>query len=363
MANRSRVRLIVTPGDPDGIGPEIVSKTLHQTRLPPQCEVLCIGASKPFESQGARLHLVSEKELSNLLKQDLPEAVKGDLIWFYSAPTSVKKKNLFLQGFQAGWSIQQAVQLIQKGLADGLVTGPIHKERFQKGGFRFEGHTEFLAKLSGVRDVTMMLANSYLRISLVTIHLPLKAVSRHLTRKNLRKTILQTAEGLKTLWQFSKPRIAVCALNPHGGENGIFGDEEKKILIPEIQFLKRKHARLFDLEGPFPADTLFTQFRPPKTSPPSYVRLPYDAVICLYHDQGLIPVKLLDFPQTVNITLGLPFIRTSVDHGVAFDIVGQNKADPSSFQSALWLAYEFAQKRKTTQSLPISEKRAESLWL
>lgn len=188
----------------------------------------------------------------------------------------------------------------------------------------------------------MMLANEQLRVSLVTTHCALKDVPRKLTRAKLKRAILQTAHGLRTLWKISCPRIAVAALNPHAGEGGIFGKEEIRILTPEIQALQ-KFARAtgaFELEGPLPADTLFAKHAQAIARSPKGRGL-YDAVVCMYHDQGLIPVKLVDFPHTINLTLGLPIIRTSVDHGVAFDIAGKGVADPSSFQSALALAIRF----------------------
>jgi 4-hydroxythreonine-4-phosphate dehydrogenase len=181
----------------------------------------------------------------------------------------------------------------------------------------------------------MMLANEQLRVSLVTGHLPLGKVSKAVTRALIRKTTLQTAQSLQRLWGIRKPRIAVLGLNPHAGEGGLLGSEEKRI-DAEIRALRKN--RSFTVDGPFSADTFFA------LNQRAFKKERYDAVVCMYHDQALIPVKLLDFGKTVNITLGLPIIRTSVDHGTGFDIVGTGKADPSSLLEAIRLADQLAHK-------------------
>jgi 4-hydroxythreonine-4-phosphate dehydrogenase len=241
-----------------------------------------------------------------------------------------------LAGFQAGWSIQTATDLAQKKLVSALVTGPIHKERMTAGGFSFPGHTEFLAKLCSKRGaparVTMMLANDLLRVSLVTTHLAVGRAPKKITAQAIRLATLNTYQSLRDWWGIRKPKIAIAALNPHAGEGGLFGHEEKTIIAPAVRTLARSLRGKAELIGPLPADTLFAKH----ILAPQSRR--YDAVICMYHDQGLIPVKLLDFPHTVNITLGLPIIRTSVDHGVGFDIAGKGVADPTSMDAALHLA-------------------------
>jgi 4-hydroxythreonine-4-phosphate dehydrogenase len=177
----------------------------------------------------------------------------------------------------------------------------------------------------------MMLANDQLRVSLVTIHLALKDVARAITEKEIRRAVMQTDQALRDGWGIRKPRIAVTGLNPHCGEQGLFGKEEIRVIAPAI---RRLQAQGLAVSGPHPADTFFAQ----QIALPSAERC--DAVVCMYHDQGLIPVKLLDFSRTVNVTLGLPIIRTSVDHGVGFDIAGKNQADPSSLEAAIQLATE-----------------------
>lgn len=328
--HKSGILLAITPGDPSGIGPEIVWKSirnkLFQTK---NNQILCIGARKSFERLKAP---IIETDWESLKQNPTPPRRSSPFIWLLPAPKEPPKKSLLREGYQAGWAIEKATRLVQNGIAAALVTGPISKERLQQGGYLYSGHTDFLAELCNAGDVTMMLANEKLRITLVTTHLALKDVPSQLTRAKIKRAVLHTANHLRSWWGISKPRIAVAALNPHAGESGLFGREEIEIITPEIRSLRQTARGKYQLFGPLPADTLFAHHIGASQSNK------YDAVVCMYHDQGLIPVKLIDFPNTVNITLGLPIIRTSVDHGVAFDIAWKNQADPSSFQSAVDLA-------------------------
>lgn len=305
--------IVITPGDPQGIGPEITIKAFQsdvvKSLINEGVKFICIGSMGPLWPE---------------LKKVGDPSVK-----FISAPDVLQNQKLFLPGFQAGWSVQEAVKLILKASSKdnvfALVTGPIHKERLNRGGFSYPGHTEFLSDLCNCPDVTMMLANSKLRVSLVTTHVALKDVSAAITPIKIERAVVQTAQFLRTSYNVSKPKLAVLALNPHGGEDGLLGREEIEVIHPTLNRLRAKMHES-EISGPFPADTLYMK----------HLALePYDAVIAMYHDQGLIPVKMLDFPHTVNITLGLPFIRTSVDHGVAFDHVGKNSADPTSLITAI----------------------------
>ena len=315
----------LSPGDPAGIGPEIAWKVIRSGEFQKKgIELLCVGATKPFHDLGEP---VIETNSANLLAGEKAGArVKHPFAWILPAP---EKSRHLLEGFQAGWSIETATRLVQRGVARALVTGPIHKERLRRGGFPYPGHTEFLAKLCGVKEVTMMLANDQLRVSLVTTHLALKDVPRALTRAKIRRAVLQTTDALSNRWGIRKPRIAVMALNPHAGESGLFGNEEIQIITPVIRALQKAARGRFLLTGPHPSDTFFATQK-------------CDAVICMYHDQGLIPVKLIDFKNTVNVTLGLPIVRTSVDHGVGFDIAGKGVADPSSLRAAINLAVKLS---------------------
>lgn len=311
--------IIITPGDPEGIGPEIVMKTLSRvTSKKFGCDFLLIGAKKPFQS-----------------------FLKKNPVAFLAAPESTPRTSLFLPGFQSGWSIETAVKLLLQKKAAALVTGPIHKARLNAGGYLYPGHTEMLEALCTTKQmkpsVTMMLANSALRVALVTTHVAQKKVSSLINKPVLRTTIQNTLMHLSCWWGIANPRIAVLALNPHAGEGGLFGTEEQNIILPVIREFQKKSRHRFSVTGPYPSDTFFVKQLESKGNL-------FDAAVCMYHDQGLIPVKLLDFSKTVNITLGLPIIRTSVDHGTGFDIVGKGIADPSSLQEAIRMAVHFAKQ-------------------
>jgi len=227
--------------------------------------------------------------------------------------------------------IAQAVDLAMTGDASAVCTLPIHKKALKDGAdFPFPGHTEYLADLAGVDNVVMMLASDLLRVVPATIHIPLSEVPKVLTPELLEDTIRITSKGLQSQFGIGSPRIAVAGLNPHAGEGGAMGHEDATTIAPVIDKLRDEG---FDLTGPLPADTMFH----------AAARAQYDVAICSYHDQALIPIKTLDFDGGVNITLGLPFIRTSPDHGTAFDIAGTGKANPSSTIAALRLAARMAQ--------------------
>lgn len=229
-------------------------------------------------------------------------------------------------------SIAQAVALARSGEAGAVVTNPIHKGVLLEAGFKHPGHTEYLGELCGGIDTVMMLASAELRVVPVTVHLSLKAAIAALTTERIVVTGQITADALKRQFAIPQPRLAVAALNPHAGEGGAMGREEIEVIAPAVAELR---ARGIDAAGPFPADTLFHDT----------ARARADAVLCMYHDQALIPLKTLDFAGGVNVTLGLPIIRTSPDHGTAFDIAGQGRADPTSLLHALRLAGQLATHR------------------
>jgi 4-hydroxythreonine-4-phosphate dehydrogenase len=338
--------LAVTPGDPEGVGPEIAWKCIQRH---PAWGNRCIffGSEKALRRVGAQVETLSFDDLKSYLATARPSL--EPLIRLVPAPETPPrkaKKDFSLPGYQSGWAIETAVQSIQKKHLAGLVTGPISKERLQDGGYRFAGHTEMLADLCRVKEVTMMLANPALRVSLVTVHVPLKKVAALTTPAAVTRAIRQTADFLRNRCGIERPRIAVLGLNPHAGEAGRLGNEEQKVLRPVLKRLSRGTDLVLD--GPFPADTFFALHM--SRTPPER----HDAVVSCYHDQGLTAVKLVDFKRTVNLTLGLPWIRTSVDHGTAFDIAGKGIADPSSFEAA----FEEA-SRLTLQRVPASQRAGE----
>jgi 4-hydroxythreonine-4-phosphate dehydrogenase len=295
-----RPRVAITTGDPAGIGPEIVERAASDARVLEICEPV-VYESAPMGRFAA-----------GTLRAGAGRAA-------YDA-------------------IVRAVADAQQGRVDAVATAPVNKEAFRLAGLPWNGHTDLLAHLTGVPHVAMMFHSDALRVVLATIHIPLAAVPRALTRDLLESTIALAARELPQ-FGIERPRIGVAGLNPHAGEHGLFGSEELEVFEPAIAACRRLGI---DVSGPFPGDTVFVRA----------VRGEFDVVIASYHDQGLIPVKLLAFGQSVNVTLGLPIIRTSVDHGTAFDIAGKGLADPASMIAAVTLAARLAAARvaQTTPS-------------
>jgi 4-hydroxythreonine-4-phosphate dehydrogenase len=233
-------------------------------------------------------------------------------------------------------SIERAVALARSGAMAAVVTNPIQKSALYQAGFRFPGHTEFLAELAGGGILpVMMLAGPSLKVVPVTTHVPLARVPRFLTSETIVRQARVVAEALRRDFGVSRPRLAAAGLNPHAGEAGAMGDEEERVIAPALAALR---AEGIEVTGPLPADTMFH----------ARARAGYDAALCMYHDQALIPVKTLHFDEAVNVTLGLPFVRTSPDHGTALDIAGQGIARPDSLVAALELAAAMARRRRST---------------
>ncbi len=270
---RKKPKVLITTGDPRGIGPEVTQKALRDARI---------------------------RDLAN---------------FFIIEPQDKT-------GFDA---IKKATGILKKAKADALVTAPVNKSAIINSGIPFKGHTEYLARATRTKKFTMMLSSPPLRITVVTRHIALKDVSAALTREKIEDAILLTGEALRKYFRIQRPRIGVCGLNPHCGEGGLVGVEEKKIITPAIQAVKSK---IPGVQGPFAADAIFYM---------AYKRK-LDAVISMYHDQGLGPFKMVAFEKGVNVTLGLPFVRTSPDHGTAYDIAGKGIANPSSMKEAIKLA-------------------------
>jgi len=256
-----------------------------------------------------------------------PEVVEKALAQPLAADVRIITSNDKDPGRAAGEAIEAAAQLALSGEVDAIVTGPIHKQSLNAAGFSYPGVTEFLAHLAGDVPVAMMLATDKLRVVLVTTHLALRDVAAALTTDRVVQAGRITADALRRWWGIATPRLAVCALNPHAGEGGLFGDEDDRVLRPA--------AATLGAAGPLPADTVFVKA----------LRGDFDAVLAPYHDVGMTAVKVAGFGSGVNITLGLPFIRTAPDHGTAFDIAGTGKADPASMRAALDLAVRLAGRR------------------
>ena len=293
----------MTVGDPRGIGPEIVAKALADPRVGERCDIVVVGPEGAGVSVGE------------------------------SVGRWVPNSEAALAGRLSGLAIERAVEMALGGAVDGIVTAPIDKAALHAGGYDFPGHTEMLASLTG-SPVAMMLASDKLRVVLATTHIPLSSVIEALSTESIVDAARITREGLREWFGIAEPRIALCALNPHGGDSGRFGSEDTEILAPA--------AKASGIAGPFPADTVFVRA----------MRGEFDAVIAPYHDVGMTAIKVASFGSAVNITLGLPFPRTSPDHGTALDIAGQNRADPSSMVAATLLCSSFALRARPSGGRP-----------
>ena len=292
-----RARIGVTVGDPAGIGPEIAQKAAADPSVAAICDIVLYGPS-------------TEEAVSRYERARVTAAA----------------------GRAAYDAIVAATADALAGRIDAIATAPINKEAFAEAGLPWRGHTELLAHLTGARSVAMMFYAESLRVILATVHIPLAEVPRALTREVLEDTIALAASELPR-FGVAAPRLALAGLNPHAGEHGIIGREEGDVLEPAVA---ASRARGIAIEGPLPADTVFVRA----------MRGEFDAVVACYHDQGLIPIKLVAFGSAVNVTLGLPVVRTSVDHGTAFDIAGRGVADPSSLVQAIKLAARLARSAR-----------------
>lgn len=327
--------IAVTMGDPTGIGPEIIAKALCAEEIQGICRPVIIGDEDSLLR--ALVATNSPLAIRRLEDRNIPDTfapgtcylrpigqlASGDRI--IGQPTAATGKAMFNY-------INEAVRLCLFGDAEAIVTAPINKEAMNRGGHPYPGHTEALADLTGANDVVMMLAGNRLRVTLVTIHEPLGKVPALLTYERVLKTIQITHNDLHRYF-VRHPRIAVAAFNPHCGEGGLFGAEEDVVIIPAV---KAAQSAGIDVVGPLSADTLFHFAAEGR----------YDVVVAMYHDQGLIPLKLLHFRDGVNVTLGLPIIRTSVDHGTAYELAGTGTASDESLRAAIVTAVEMALVRE-----------------
>lgn len=316
-------------GDAAGVGPEVIVKALASPGLGGGASHLVIGDPRVFaplaeSGSGLPLRVCSDpggvewrRPGINLLPlKDPPEKlpVPGtvDPAWARAAMEAVAR----------------GVELVVGGTADALVTAPLNKEGIRRAGYPFQGHTDYLASLTGGADCRMMLTGGGIRVVLVTVHVPLKEVSGLLTREKIVRTVLLAREAMIS-FGIARPRIAVAGLNPHAGESGLFGDEEEKLIAPAVEDCRDQGI---DVSGPLPPDTLFYRL----------ARGRFDVAVVMYHDQGLIPLKMVAFETGVNVTLGLPIVRASPDHGTAYDISGKGLADPASMLEAIKVARRLA---------------------
>ncbi len=322
--------LAVTMGDPAGIGPEIIVKALAQPAVHRVCQpvvvgdVSVLGESLRFGPQGLSVRAIEH------LERLAPSTLQIDVLDLgLLRPGQIRPGIPGKKAAKAAVEyIMEAADLASSRLAAGIVTAPINKEIIHAAGYEFSGHTELLARLTKTKHYGMMLVGGGLRVLLATIHMPLRKAISSLTIEKVHEKILLAHRAMLSLG-ISRPRIALAGLNPHAGEGGLFGKEESAILEPAV--LKARRIGI-DVSDPLSPDTVFYWAKEGR----------YDVVVALYHDQGLIPVKVLSFGQAVNVTVGLPFVRTSVDHGTAYDIAGKGKADPRSLVAAIQTAATLA---------------------
>jgi 4-hydroxythreonine-4-phosphate dehydrogenase len=334
----SRLTIGVTLGDPMGIGPEIIVKALAEPETRAAARHVVFGIDEVLKYAAADADIdpfwvripadtpPSAWPDADVIVLDRPEYV------FTAADYNRAGKTGGAASFR---SVTDAVEAAKAGAVQAVVTAPISKTAWKMAGQDWPGHTELLAKLTGARRFTMLFAGGPLRVALATIHHPLLELRNIFTIGRVFDPIDLCDRALKDWFGIARPRIAVCGLNPHAGENGKFGDDEERVIKPAIA-MAAGHG--INVAGPFPGDTIFRDALAGK----------YDLVVAMYHDQGLIPVKLLGMHESVNITLGLPIIRTGPDHGTAYDIAGQNKAHPGSMKASLRMAVELAARKAAT---------------
>lgn len=315
----AKIRCAITMGDPAGIGAEVIIKALSRPEVRRLADFVVIGDRQVFK----------KCQVSGIRRQDF---------------TLIDLENVPRKGFAFGKVrpeygkaameyLQKGLELIKSRRIDCLVTAPLNKQAVSLSGYHFSGQSEYIARAFRVKDAAMMLFNKKLRVVLVTTHIPLKAVAKRLSAGKIFKVISTTASGLKSLFGIKKPKLSLCGLNPHASDNGVMGNEENELIIPAIRMAKRNGIIV---GGPYPADAIFHKA----------ISANVDCIVCMYHDQGLIPLKLSGFQDAVNITLGLPFVRTSPGHGTAFDIAGKNQADPASMMRAIRAAVLCTQNLK-----------------
>ncbi len=325
-ANQSPLRIALTPGEPAGIGPDLCIQLAQQDLL---CEIIAIASPELLTQRARQLGLSIQLNEFDSSKSPSPQQAGSLTVLPVELAEPVQCGHLNPANSRYVLkTITKATRGCLEGLFDAMVTGPVHKGIINDAGFSFSGHTEYIAGITGGHPV-MLLACPGLRVALVTTHLPLAEVSQAITHTRLRTVIRILDQELRTNFGIANPKILVCGLNPHAGENGHLGREEIEVIEPVLDGLRKQGL---ELQGPLPADTLFT---------PQYLQAA-DAVLAMYHDQGLPVLKHMGFGQAVNITLGLPIIRTSVDHGTALDLAGSGKAAIGSLLYAIQTALTMA---------------------
>jgi len=336
--NNRTVKIGITHGDFNGIGYEIIIKTLIDQRINEICTPIVYGSSKIASYHRKTLNILDFS--FNLIKNaDVANPKRPNIINCYNREVRIELGNSTEEaGNFAYLSLEAATEDLKNNNIDVIVTAPINKKNIQSDNFSFPGHTEYLAEKFNADDFLMLMISNKIRIGVITGHIPLKDVSSNLTPELISSKIRIMNESLKIDFGIRKPKIAVLGLNPHSGDDGVIGTEEKEIISPVIRKVFDEGIMVF---GPFPADGFFGNSK--------YTE--FDGILAMYHDQGMMPFKAMSFSDGVNFTAGLPIIRTSPSHGTAYDIAGKNLASPDSFRAAVFLACDIYRKRKEYKKL------------
>lgn len=320
-----RIRIGITHGDINGIGYEIIMKALTDPRLMEQYTIIVYGSSKVASYHKKVLNL-NEFNFNLIKKADQAHPRKPNIINVHDEEVRLDiGKSTSIGGELAFLSLEAACDDLQKNQIDVVVTAPINKKNIQSPGFHFAGHTEYFAEKFNTGNFLMLMINNFLRIGVVTGHIPLSKVKETLTTELILNKITVMNQSLIRDFGIIKPRIAVLAVNPHAGDDGLIGEEEKTVILPAVEKAYEQNILAF---GPYPADGFFgaASFKS------------FDGILAMYHDQGMIPFKLMSFEEGINFTAGLPVVRTSPAHGTAYDLAGKNEASPEAFRNAIFLA-------------------------
>jgi 4-hydroxythreonine-4-phosphate dehydrogenase len=348
MQEEGAIKVGITCGDVNGIGLEVVMKTFLDNRMHQVCTPVIYASSKLISHQRKQLNL-SEFNYQTIKSSNDIILKKNNVVNCWDDEVNVEwGKQTEASGKYALLSIEAAIKDLQENKIHALVTAPINKHAMPQGEFAFKGHTEYLASKFNTQDYLMFLVSESLRIAVVTGHVPLQEASKHITEEKIISRLKLMNKTLKRDFGIRKPRIAVLGINPHAGDNGLIGKEEQEIIIPAITKASEENVFVY---GPYSADGFF--------GAGTYTK--FDAVLAMYHDQGLIPFKSIAFSSGVNFTAGLPVVRTSPDHGTAYDIAGKNLASESSIREAIYLACDITQRRQgfdevNSNPLPFTRK-------
>ncbi|MEL7237463.1 MAG: 4-hydroxythreonine-4-phosphate dehydrogenase PdxA [Planctomycetota bacterium] len=334
-------------GDPAGIGPEVVVKALDDAELRSKARFVVYGLNEQFAYAADLAELDTfwwRAPYHGRVQRYGHDVVVVDYDHFSMLAGSTRGPSA--EGGKASMRFcLDAIQAARAGMVDAVVTAPIAKQSWHEAGYRYPGHTELFAEKTGARNFAMMFAGGPIRVALATVHVGLNSLWGRLNIGAVYHPIELLHHALRDWFDIAEPHIAVCGLNPHAGENGAFGDEEERIIQPAMQMAQQNGVHC---TGPYPADTVFMRA----------MRGEFDAVVAMYHDQGLIPVKMVAFDSSVNLTLGLPIVRTSPDHGTAFDIAGKNQANPGSMKAAIRMAIDLANRRRNKARVEAERKTA-----